>query len=138
MIDLHARRTRLGTKLSSHRAPPQVAKRVMRHADFQTTEQHGTDLGDVDAEQALHAVPFDLEPAPRASLDPASGTQRKRQRVEPTPDPNPAPGIASGAAEGTRTLDIQLGKLTLYQLSYGRSRGERIRAGARERNAGRG
>ena len=41
-------------------------------------------------------------------------------------------GIASGAAEGTRTLDIQLGKLTLYQLSYGRSRGERVRAGARE------
>jgi hypothetical protein len=28
----------------------------------------------------------------------------------------------SGAAEGARTLDIQLGKLTLYQLSYGRLR----------------
>ena len=26
-----------------------------------------------------------------------------------------------GAAEETRTLDIQLGKLTLYQLSYGRA-----------------
>ena len=26
-----------------------------------------------------------------------------------------------GAGEGTRTLDIQLGKLTLYQLSYARS-----------------
>ena len=59
---------------------------------------------------ALHAVPFDLEPAPRASLNPASAAQRKRQLTEHTPDPNPAPGIASGAAEGTRTLDIQLGK----------------------------
>ena len=26
-----------------------------------------------------------------------------------------------GAADGTRTRDIQLGKLTLYQLSYSRS-----------------
>jgi hypothetical protein len=26
----------------------------------------------------------------------------------------------NGAGEGTRTLDIQLGKLTLYQLSYAR------------------
>ena len=32
-------------------------------------------------------------------------------------------GFRSGAAEGTRTLDIQLGKLTLYQLSYSRSQG---------------
>ena len=103
-------------------------------ADFQATKRHDTDLGDADAEQALHAVPFHLKPAPRASLNPASAAQRKRQLTEPIPDPNPAPGIASGAAEGTRTLDIQLGKLTLYQLSYGRSRGERVRAGARERN----
>ena len=28
---------------------------------------------------------------------------------------------SSGAAEETRTLDIQLGKLTLYQLSYSRA-----------------
>ena len=37
--------------------------------------------------------------------------------------PNPLthlPISLSGAAKGTRTLDIQLGKLTLYQLSYGR------------------
>ena len=66
----------------------------------------------MDAEQALHAVPFDLEPANGASLDPASEAQRKRQLTERAPDPKPAPGIASGAAEGTRTLDIQLGKLT--------------------------
>ena len=32
--------------------------------------------------------------------------------------------------EGTRTLDIQLGKLTLYQLSYSRSRGAELRSGA--------
>ena len=32
-----------------------------------------------------------------------------------------------GAAEETRTPDIQLGKLTLYQLSYGRSESEIVR-----------
>ena len=101
-------------------------------ADFQATKRHDTDLGYVDAKQALHAVPSDLEPAPRNSPNQAPAAQRKRQLTEPTPEPNPAPGVASGAAEGTRTLDIQLGKLTLYQLSYGRSRGERVRAGARE------
>jgi hypothetical protein len=39
---------------------------------------------------------------------------------------NPAgPGVPIGperAGEGIRTLDIQLGKLTLYQLSYARGR----------------
>ena len=35
--------------------------------------------------------------------------------------PNPLPtSELGGAGEGTRTLDIQLGKLTLYQLSYAR------------------
>ena len=32
--------------------------------------------------------------------------------------------VLSGAAEGTRTLDIQLGKLTLYQLSYSRNQAQ--------------
>ena len=35
--------------------------------------------------------------------------------------------LRAGAGEGTRTLDIQLGKLTLYQLSYARSLGSRGR-----------
>ncbi len=31
-----------------------------------------------------------------------------------------------GAGEGTRTLDINLGKVALYQLSYARTLGPRI------------
>ena len=76
----------------------------------------------------------DLEPAPRASQNPASGTQRKRQLMEPTPDPNPAPGIASGAAEGTRTLDIQLGKLKGHDPS--RAPSEASSAGPSDCSAG--
>ena len=36
------------------------------------------------------------------------------------PFSGPSSEARSGAGEGTRTLDIQLGKLTLYQLSYAR------------------
>ena len=32
-----------------------------------------------------------------------------------------------GAGEGTRTLDINLGKVALYQLSYTRAEGKRNR-----------
>ena len=32
-------------------------------------------------------------------------------------------GISNKAGKGIRTLDIQLGKLTLYQLSYARAGG---------------
>ena len=34
-------------------------------------------------------------------------------------------GVRMKAGKGTRTLDIQLGKLTLYQLSYARKLGKR-------------
>ena len=51
---------------------------------------------------------------------------------------NGAPGTASslksGAGNRVRTGDIQLGKLTLYQLSYARAKAENIANPAGERN----
>ena len=44
--------------------------------------------------------------------------------------PKPFRDKPDGAAEETRTPDIQLGKLTLYQLSYGRYLFERNSLGA--------
>ena len=44
--------------------------------------------------------------------------------------PKPFRDNPDGAAEETRTPDIQLGKLTLYQLSYGRYLFERNSLGA--------
>ncbi len=42
-------------------------------------------------------------------------------------------GVILGAGNGTRTRDIQLGKLALYQLSYARLRGEgTLRPGPRQ------
>ena len=50
------------------------------------------------------------------SLDPAASRNTGRRLAG---SPAQGPG-ENGAGEGTRTLDIQLGKLTLYQLSYAR------------------
>ena len=37
VVDLHALRTTLGTRLAQHGAMPQVARQIMRHSDYQTT-----------------------------------------------------------------------------------------------------
>lgn len=64
-----------------------------------------------DRPQAAHAV--------RAS-------QSRRQKIRPREEADYVPcfprdlGETRKAGEGTRTLDIQLGKLALYQLSYAR------------------
>ncbi len=40
--------------------------------------------------------------------------------MHPEKPKRPEGRLAQGAGNGTRTRDIQLGKLTLYQLSYSR------------------
>ena len=56
------------------------------------------------------------QPATEQGTDFASATSRS---TKPPPNP-PPPTIPTKAGKGIRTLDIQLGKLTLYQLSYAR------------------
>ncbi len=57
VIDLHAMRTTLGTNLARAGVVPQVAQRIMRHADYRTTLRHYTVLGLVDAADALSRIP---------------------------------------------------------------------------------
>jgi len=45
VIDLHARRTTLGTTLARRGITPQIAQRITRHADYRTTQEHYTVLG---------------------------------------------------------------------------------------------
>jgi hypothetical protein len=42
VIDLHAMRTTLGTNLARAGVAPQVAREIMRHADYRTTLKHYT------------------------------------------------------------------------------------------------
>ena len=158
VIDLHALRTTLGTRLAQHGAKPQVAREIMRHANYATTLKHYTVLGLMDTAAAIEDLP-DID-RPQRDETKATGTmdaapvrdpqqypqQLGRETAQPGAterDDDDRTGGASGghnrsnqtgvrnaaqynapscakAGEGTRTLDIQLGKLTLYQLSYAR------------------
>jgi integrase len=53
VIDLHAMRTTLGTNLARAGVAPQIAQRVMRHADYRTTLKHYTVLSLTDTSAAI-------------------------------------------------------------------------------------
>ena len=57
VIDLHAMRTTLGTNLARAGVAPQVAQKIMRHADYRTTLKHYTVLGLNDMAAAIELLP---------------------------------------------------------------------------------
>ena len=57
VADLHALRTTLGTNLARAGIAPQLAQRLMRHADYRTTLRHYTVLGLADTARAVEALP---------------------------------------------------------------------------------
>jgi integrase len=57
VIDLHALRTTLGTRLARAGVAPQVAKSIMRHSDYRTTLSHYTVLGLHDTSAAVAKLP---------------------------------------------------------------------------------
>jgi len=61
VIDLHAMRTTLGTKLARQGVPPQITQRIMRHSDYRTTDRHYTVLGLTDTSQAIESIPGIVE-----------------------------------------------------------------------------
>jgi len=56
-VDLHALRTTLGTNLARAGVAPQLAQRIMRHADYRTTLTHYTVLGVADTTKAIEQLP---------------------------------------------------------------------------------
>ena len=57
VVDLHALRTTLGTNLARAGVVPQIAQRIMRHADYRTTLAHYTVLGLTDTARAVAELP---------------------------------------------------------------------------------
>ena len=57
VIDLHELRTTLGTQLARSGIAPQIAQRIMRHADYKTTLKHYTVLGLTDTAGAIRQLP---------------------------------------------------------------------------------
>ena len=70
VVDLHAMRTTLGTRLARQGTAPQIAQRIMRHSDYRTTQKHYVVLGLVDTAGAIEKLPS-IESPQRAT---ATGT----------------------------------------------------------------
>ena len=70
VIDLHAMRTTLGTNLARAGVAPQIAQRIMRHADYRTTLKHYTVLELADTAKAIGQLPT-IQPDERQA---ATGT----------------------------------------------------------------
>jgi len=78
VIDLHAMRTTRGTMLARQGIAPQVAQRIMRHADYRTTQKHYTVLGLTDTAAAMKQVPRIGSDRPAANA--ATGTYDDKAR----------------------------------------------------------
>lgn len=90
VADLHSLRGTLGTRLARAGVAPQVAQRVMRHADYRTTLNHYTTLSLVDSRAAMSllagggSVPRgDAEPEAKHSPDPQQIPQQSAHETTP-------------------------------------------------------
>ena len=86
VVDLHALRTTLGTNLARAGVAPQLAQRVLRHADYRTTAKHYTVLGVQDVRRAVEALPTITQPAAlraTGTLDGAETGQPARPQQRP-------------------------------------------------------
>jgi len=82
-VDLHALRTTLGTRLARAGVPPQVAMRLMRHADYRTTLKHYTVLGLADSAAALAKLPsIQLEVQAQAATGTGDAYPSKSHRFD--------------------------------------------------------
>jgi hypothetical protein len=90
VVDLHPLCATLGTQLARAGVAPQGAQRVLRHADFRTTQRHYTMLDLESAAAAIKALPGiknadpegpeDSECADAPSTRPAKGAQLYSQQ----------------------------------------------------------
>jgi integrase len=90
VADLHGLRATLGTRLARAGIAPQVAQRIMRHADYRTTLKHYTMLSLADTTAAMHRLPGGGgTSAPRAQVSaaevqaPVSGDGKTRPQQIP-------------------------------------------------------
>ena len=109
---------------------PQFVQRVLRHASITTTVGTYGHLTVEDLRAAVATLPAATGGKPQALAVGADGARRLTAQVlrggpekheGPKPSGNPVESSAlREAGKGIRTLDPQLGKLMLYQLSYSR------------------
>ncbi len=97
-----------GSNLASRGVSLQKIAKAMGHASTRTTERYAKV-----SEESVREIASALDSVNSAFFSASSG---KGQSAE-----SPQVSENNGAGNGARTRDIQLGKLTLYQLSYARA-----------------
>jgi len=124
IADLHALRTTLGTNLARRGVTPQVAQKIMRHADYRTTLACYTVLGLADTAAAVARLP-------------GVGTDEAREAATGTTGGPAAPRANDAARSGTPSSNLdhqpysqQLGRETPRSAATGRGgAGDRLAAG---------
>jgi len=114
IADLHALRTTLGTNLARRGVTPQVAQKIMRHADYRTTLACYTVLGLADTEADVARLP-------------GVGADDAREAATGTTDGRPAMEVATQANKPARSgtadhqpYSQQLGRETPRPAATGR------------------
>ena len=72
IVDLHALRTTLATTLARAGVAPQVAQKIMRHADYRTTLKHYTILELVDSQNAMANIRVPVQATAAVAVDPVA------------------------------------------------------------------
>jgi hypothetical protein len=97
VIDLHATRSWLGTSLARAGVAPQVAQRIMRHADYRTTLRHYTILGLDDTAKAIKRLPTIKPDERQAATGTCDAHGSDCGRSDPREDPQLYPQSSWGA-----------------------------------------
>lgn len=90
--DLHSTRMTLHTMLALGGVPVQVAQRLLRHADYRTTQKHYFHIDAATTGTALRALP-PMRPTPEAKA--GEGCQQKRHNAEHNDAPSGSTSCSS-------------------------------------------
>jgi hypothetical protein len=83
IVDLHALRTTLGTNLARAGVAPQIAQKIMRHADYKTTLAHYTALRLSDSRGAIDAIPSIESKAEGEAIATGTGGRARNMTLYP-------------------------------------------------------
>ena len=113
MADLHSLRIPLGTRLAREGIAPQIAQRIMRHADYRTTLKHTHRSACPTTPRHSPGSVLPPLPPPVKGRNRAIRCERVRQRRRPPPRANPlslrdVATVCGGAPGRTRTCDPRI------------------------------
>ena len=104
VADLHSLRSTLGTWLARAGVAPQVARRMMRHADYSTTLKHYTTLHLDDTRRAVDQLPT-LTGSEKVSATGTLGVANEARQPTRNPQHIPQQSVHDSARQEARACD---------------------------------